>query len=162
MILMSLRGFYFRVTVSAYTLGFDLPRCRWDDGCEAAGDGGAYQRRREAPDFDELYFPVRNLGLAKAGWGRDGRRIAEDVGDYHICAAWPEEQTLGDFRPRHNEGKTEDVQRTKKLTADVPLTDGQMALGATDEGPTLDWQRCSDGIREMEITRTVYYSFTKR
>ncbi|GER30742.1 basic helix-loop-helix (bHLH) DNA-bindingsuperfamily protein [Striga asiatica] len=53
--------------------GFELPRCRWDD---------------------------RNFRRAEAGWGRVGHLIAEDAGDYHSRAVWPDERTPDDIRPR--------------------------------------------------------------
>ncbi|CAA0836296.1 Protein kinase superfamily protein [Striga hermonthica] len=84
---------------STFTV-FELPRHCWDDGSAAAGYGGAYQQRMEAPDFHELHFPVKNLRHVEAGWGRVGHNIAEDADDYHSRASWQDEQTLGDFRRR--------------------------------------------------------------
>ncbi|CAA0807344.1 1-4-dihydroxy-2-naphthoate polyprenyltransferase-chloroplastic [Striga hermonthica] len=82
--------------------GFDLLRCRWDDRSEAVGD--TYRRRMEAPDFDELHLPVSKFRHVEAGWGRnDVRRVAEDADDYHGHTAWPQEQTLGDFRQREQQ-----------------------------------------------------------
>ncbi|CAA0820596.1 Unknown protein, partial [Striga hermonthica] len=84
--------------------GFNRPRRRWDDGCVDAGDGGTYRHRMEAPVLDKLHLPVSKFRHVEASCGRnDVRRVAEDADDYHGRAAWPQEQTLGDFRRREKQ-----------------------------------------------------------
>ncbi|CAA0806683.1 Protein NTM1-like 9 [Striga hermonthica] len=80
--------------------GFNRPRRCWDDGCDAASIGGAYRQRMEAPVLDEFHLPMRIFRHADAGWGRDGRRFAEDADYYHGRGAWSDLQTLGGFKPR--------------------------------------------------------------
>ncbi|GER53839.1 hypothetical protein STAS_31394 [Striga asiatica] len=83
--------------------GLDTPCRRWDDGYEAVGYSITYPRHMEAPDFYELHFPAAKGKIfrrTEAGWGRNGRRVAENVGDYHGRAAWRDKETLGEFRPR--------------------------------------------------------------
>ncbi|GER52759.1 disease resistance protein [Striga asiatica] len=89
----------------------------------------------EAPDFGEFqYFPVNGVGM-----GALLRTPATTI-------------VTRQTNPRRFPAKrtTEAVQRTGNLMADAALKDGPMALGATGEGPAQDWQRCNDGIGEME------------
>ncbi|CAA0809481.1 transducin family protein / WD-40 repeat family protein [Striga hermonthica] len=128
---------------SSFT-GLGQPRRRWDDGYEAAGYGGATRRRTKVPTGLSFFDSKgTNFRRTEAGWGRVGRRIGEDAGDYHRRVTCSDELTLGDFWPRAQ--RRPDGGRA----ADWEL-DGRRAAEECPDGPGHDRRGTDAGLAEAQ------------
>ncbi|GER41932.1 hAT transposon superfamily protein [Striga asiatica] len=101
------------------------------------------------PAFDELHFFAdrrKTFRRAEAGWGRDGRRIAEDAGDYHSRAAWRDDETLGKFRPRGQ-------RRPDGGREAAWAVDGRLTADGWSDGPGRNRRWTDAGIAEVQPDR---------